>query len=246
MSMRGKLLLWALLLAFLGIGYLELGPKTARADLLQSTGLQSLVDQAQTQKAAAATAPATSTVAAAEEPLWRHWFNGASTLALPAILLIAVGVAAARGVKVYEEFVEGAKEGFNVATRIMPFLVAMLAALAMFKGSGMLLILGYWLSPVLNFLGFPIDLLPLALMRPLSGSGSLGILNEILANPGSSEALKFTAAILYGSTETTFYVVTVYFGSVGLRKVRHALAAGLLADVAGMSMAVVLGKVLFG
>jgi len=80
-------------------------------------------------------------------------------------------------VKVYEEFVEGAKEGFNVATRIMPFLVAMLAALAMFKGSGMLLILGYWLSPVLNFLGFPIDLLPLALMRPLSGSGSLGILN---------------------------------------------------------------------
>ena len=246
MSMRGKLLLWALLLAFLGIGYLELGPKTARADLLQSTGLQSLVDQAQTQKAAAATAPATSTIIATEEPIWRHWFNGASTLALPAILLIAVGVAAARGVKVYEEFVEGAKEGFNVATRIMPFLVAMLAALAMFKGSGMLLILGYWLSPVLNFLGFPIDLLPLALMRPLSGSGSLGILNEILANPGSSEALKFTAAILYGSTETTFYVVTVYFGSVGLRKVRHALAAGLLADIAGMSMAVMLGKALFG
>lgn len=246
MSTRGKILLWALLLAFLGIGYLELGPKTARADLLQSTGLQSLVDQAETQKAAAAVAPVTSTVATAEEPIWRHWFNGASTLALPAILLIAVGVAAARGVKVYEEFVEGAKEGFNVATRIMPFLVAMLAALAMFKGSGMLLILGYWLSPVLNFLGFPIDLLPLALMRPLSGSGSLGILNEILTNPGSSEALKFTAAILYGSTETTFYVVTVYFGSVGLRKVRHALAAGLLADLAGMSMAVVLGKVLFG
>lgn len=246
MSMRGNLLLWTLLLAFLGIGYLELGPKTARADLLQTTGLQSLVDQAQTQKAAAAIAPTTSTIATAEEPIWRHWFNGASTLALPAILLIAVGVAAARGVKVYEEFVEGAKEGFNVATRIMPFLVAMLAALAMFKGSGMLLILGYWLSPLLNFLGFPIDLLPLALMRPLSGSGSLGILNEILANPGSSETLKFTAAILYGSTETTFYVVTVYFGSVGLRKVRHALAAGLLADTAGMSMAVVLGKVLFG
>ena len=247
MSTRGKVLLWALLLAFLGIGYLELGPKTARTDLLQSTGLQSLVDQAQSQKAAAASAvPATTTSVTTEEPLWRHWFNGASTLALPAILLIAVGVAAARGVKVYEEFVEGAKEGFNVATRIMPFLVAMLAALAMFKGSGMLLILGYWLSPVLNLLGFPIDLLPLALMRPLSGSGSLGILNEILANPGSTEALKFTAAILYGSTETTFYVVTVYFGSVGLRKVRHALAAGLLADIAGMSMAVVLGKVLFG
>jgi len=132
-----------------------------------------------------------------------------------------------------------------VATRIMPFLVAMLAAIALFKGSGILMLIGYMLKPVLDFIGFPVDLLPLALMRPLSGSGSLGLLNEILTNPASTEALKFSAAILYGSTETTFYVLAVYFGSVGIRKARHALAAGLTADVVGMTAAVIFGKLLF-
>ncbi|MDB6137596.1 MAG: hypothetical protein JWO94_668, partial [Verrucomicrobiaceae bacterium] len=130
-------------------------------------------------------------------------------------------------------------------TRIMPFLVAMLAAIALFKGSGILMMLGYFLKAPLDFIGFPVDLLPLALMRPLSGSGSLGLLNEILTNPHSTEGLKFTAAILYGSTETTFYVLAVYFGSVGIRKARHALAAGLTADLVGMTAAVVFGKLLF-
>jgi spore maturation protein SpmB len=101
------------------------------------------------------------------------------------------------------------------------------------------------LSPLLNLIGFPVDLLPLGLMRPLSGSGASGILNEILTNPNSAEWLKFSAATLYGSSETTFYVVTVYFGSVGIRKVRHALIAGLMADTVGMLMAVVLGRLFF-
>ena len=197
-------------------------------------------------KAKAASAAAASGPVSDSSLPWKKLFNGLSGLAIPAILLAAICVALARGVKVYEEFVEGAKEGFAVATRIMPFLVAMLAALALFRGSGMLMLIGHALSPVLNFLGFPVDLLPLALMRPLSGSGSLGILNDILTQPGLSEQIKFTAAILYGSTETTFYVIAVYFGSVGIRRVRHALAAGLTADLAGMTAAVIFGRLLFG
>ena len=140
---------------------------------------------------------------------------------------------------------EGAKEGFAVATRIMPFLVAMLAALAVFNSSGALLLMEYALRPVLSFIGFPVELLPMALMRPLTGSGSLGVLNDILLRPESSDLLKYTAAIMYGSTETTFYVLAVYFGSVGIRRFRHALVAGLTADFIGMVAAVFFGRLLF-
>lgn len=239
-SAKGRAWLIALLLAFAGIAALELEHDTWRPALLHATGLDQLF-----QKAAQAAGTPSTQAAAAPLTGWKLWINGASGLAIPAILLLAVSIALARGVKVYEEFVEGAKEGFGVATRIMPFLVAMLAAIALFKGSGILLLIGYFLSPLLNAIGFPADLLPLALMRPLSGSGSLGLLNEILTNPHSTETLKFTAAILYGSTETTFYVLAVYFGSVGIRKARHALAAGLTADLVGMTAAVVFGKLLF-
>ncbi len=245
-SSSGRALLIVLAIAFAGIAAFELGPKSWRTSVLANTGVQKLVNDAE-QARAASSAAAPAIAHTGESETWgMHLFNGTSTLALPFILLAAVGIAWARGVKVYEEFVEGAKEGFGVATRIMPFLVAMLAALALFKGSGMLLLLGHVLAPALNLLGFPIDLLPLALMRPLSGSGSLGILNEILTNPQASEMLKFSAATLYGSSETTFYVLTVYFGSVGIRKVRHALAAGLMADITGMMMAVLLGRLIFG
>ena len=239
-SARGRVGLALLCFAFVGVASLELGPPAWRASVLGATGLSSLLDKAQAAKPALTTALQT-----VELTGWKKLLNGASGLAIPAILLLAVGVALARGVKVYEEFVEGAKEGFAVATRIMPFLVAMLAALAVFKGSGILMLIGYLIKPVLDFIGFPVDLLPLALMRPLSGSGSLGLLNEILTNPHSTEGLKFTAAILYGSTETTFYVLAVYFGSVGIRKARHALAAGLTADLVGMTAAVVLGRLMF-
>lgn len=242
---RRKFWLIALFVAFGACATLELLPATVRADLLQSTGLSEVVAQA---KQKASPPPAAAPAASAEvqiEPTWKRLMNGGSGLAIPIVLVITLGVGLARGVKVYEEFVEGAKEGFAVATRIMPFLVAMLAALAVFNSSGMLRLLEYLLRPVLSFIGFPVELLPMALMRPLTGSGSLGVLNDILLRPEISEQLKFTAAIMYGSTETTFYVLAVYFGSVGIRRIRHALAAGLTADVVGMGMAVVLGKLLF-
>ncbi len=159
--------------------------------------------------------------------------------------MVTLGVALARKVKVYEEFVEGAKEGFGVATRIMPFLVAMMAALAIFRSSGALLLLEHMLTPLLNFIAFPVELLPMALMRPLSGSGSLGILNELLVRSDILEYIKYTAAIMFGSTETTFYVLAVYFGSVGIRRTRHALAAGLTADVVGLMVSVIIGRMMF-
>ncbi len=237
----------ALFVIFGSCAVLEFMPATARESVLTATGLSQVVEKAK-QKAAPAAKAAPNTAAAEVpqiEPAWKRFMNGGSGLAIPIVLVITLGVGMAKGVKVYEEFVEGAKEGFAVATRIMPFLVAMLAALAVFNSSGMLLLLEYLLRPVLGFIGFPVELLPMALMRPLTGSGSLGVLNDILLRPESSDLLKYTAAIMYGSTETTFYVLAVYFGSVGIRRIRHALAAGLTADVVGMGMAVIIGRMLF-
>ncbi len=250
LSMRSKIFLGIVAVLFAGMAVLELGPKHLRGDLLHQTGLSSVIEKAAERKAMAEKVlsekkTAQAQVVAAEPPVWRRVMDGASGLAIPAILLAAVGIAWVRGVRVYEEFVEGAKEGFAVATRIMPYLVAMLAVLAILRESGAFLLLEYALAPVLNLLGFPVELLTLAIMRPLSGSGAQGILNEILTRPDLSETVKFTAAILYGSTETTFYVLTVYFGSVGIRHFRHALLAGLTADFAGMIAAVFFGRLLF-
>jgi spore maturation protein SpmA len=241
---KRKFWLIALFVLFGTCAALEFLPATVRESMLQTTGLRQVVEKAK-HKAVPAAAAAAGAAETQIEPAWKRFMNGGSGLAIPIVLVITLGVGLAKGVKVYEEFVEGAKEGFAVATRIMPFLVAMLAALAVFNSSGMLLLLEYVLRPVLGFVGFPVELLPMALMRPLTGSGSLGVLNDILLRPEISEQLKFTAAIMYGSTETTFYVLAVYFGSVGIRRIRHALAAGLTADVVGMAMAVILGKLLF-
>jgi spore maturation protein SpmA len=248
---------WLTILAvlFIGVSALELGPPVWRKTVLQQSGLASVLEKSAQRKAEAmATLAKNKEMAQAnnpsetkpEPPVWRRMMDGTSGLAIPAILILAVGVAWARGVRVYEEFVDGAKEGFQVAVRIMPYLVAMLAVLAILRESGAFQLLEYALAPVLGFLGFPVELLSLALMRPLSGSGAQGILNEILTRPDLSEMVKFTAAILYGSTETTFYVLTVYFGSVGIRRFRHALMAGLTADFIGMVAAIIFGRLLFG
>jgi spore maturation protein SpmB len=154
--------------------------------------------------------------------------------------------AALKRIPVYEEFVEGAKEGWAVAVRIMPFIVAMLAALAVLRNSGALLLFQNLLRPVLEVVKFPVELVPMALMRPLSGSGSQGVLVEILTNESISDTIKYTAATMFGSTETTFYVLAVYFGSVAVRRTRHALAAGLCSDAAGMIAAVVICRAMFG
>jgi spore maturation protein SpmA len=166
--------------------------------------------------------------------------NALSILAIPFLLSFFPLYAAARGVKVYEEFVEGAKEGFGVILKIIPFLVTMLVAIGMFKGAGGIDLVSRALSPILTPLHFPTDLLPLALMRPLSGSATLALLTDIVHRLGPDNIVSLTAATIYGSTETTFYVAAVYFGAVGIKQTRHAIPAGLLADLTGVIASVII------
>ncbi len=166
--------------------------------------------------------------------------NALSILAIPFLLSFFPVYAAARGIKVYDEFVEGAKESFNVILRIIPFLVTMLVAIGMFKGAGGIDLLTKLLSPILTPLHFPTDLVPLALMRPLSGSATLALLTDIVHRLGPDNIVSLTAATIYGSTETTFYVAAVYFGSVGIKQTRHAIPAGLLADLTGVIASVII------
>ncbi|MBI2517693.1 MAG: nucleoside recognition protein [Opitutae bacterium] len=168
-----------------------------------------------------------------------------SLLAVPFLLLFFPVYASLRGVKVYEEFVEGAKEGFQVALRVIPFLVAILVAIGMFRGAGGIEALKSALAPLLTPLGFPPDLLPMVLVRPLSGSATTGLFTELIQRLGPDALTSRMAGTIFGSTETTFYVIAVYFGSVAVRRARHAVAAGLFADFVGVVASVVICRLMF-
>jgi spore maturation protein B len=164
---------------------------------------------------------------------------------LLALLIVAVPVYGyLRGVKVYEAFVEGAKEGFEVALRILPFLVAILAAVGAARGAGAMDALARLLSPITAPLGLPPEVLPLAIVRPFSGSGATGILTSILNDPslGPDSMAGRIGSMVQGSTETTFYVLSVYCGAVGIVKYRHALVVGLLADATGVVASVLIAR----
>jgi len=169
-----------------------------------------------------------------------------SLLAIPAIIFSFVVYGFFKKVKIYEVFVEGAKEGFNVAVRIIPYLVAMLAAIGIFRAGGAMDFLILIISPITNLIGFPAEALPMALMRPLSGSGALGIMTETIAVHGPDSFIGILVSTLMGSTETTFYVLALYFGAVGISKMRHAVTVGILADIAGALGAFLITKILFG
>jgi spore maturation protein SpmA len=172
-----------------------------------------------------------------------------SYVAIPFLLAFFPLYAALRGIKVYEEFVEGAKEGFEVAVRIIPYLVAIIAAVAMFRAAGGIDLITRALGPALAAINFPPDLLPLALMRPLSGSGANGLFAELVRPDGPhgpDSLIAQMGATIMGSTETTFYVIAVYFGSVAIRRTRHAVPAGLCADLAGITASVIICNLVFG
>ena len=169
-----------------------------------------------------------------------------SLMAIPLMLAFFPLYASLRGLKVYAEFVEGGKEGLQVTVRIIPFLVAMLMAIGMFRGSGGMGMLTDFLRPTLTRIGFPADLLPLVMMRPLSGSGTQGIFVDLLNHFPPDSLIVRTAGTIFGSTETTFYVLAVYFGSVAIRRTRHAVAAGLIADFTGVVASVIICRVMFG
>ncbi|MFH0734368.1 MAG: nucleoside recognition domain-containing protein [bacterium] len=169
-----------------------------------------------------------------------------SILAIPAIIFSFVTYGFFKKVKIYETFIEGAKEGFNVAIRIIPYLVAMLVAIGVFRAGGAMDFLTMVLQPVTSLIGMPAEALPMALMRPLSGSGSLGVMAEIMKVHGPDSFIGILVSTLFGSSETTFYVIAVYFGSVNIRKTRHALPAGLFADLGGTLAAIFIVRLLFG
>lgn len=152
----------------------------------------------------------------------------------------------ARGVKVYESLVEGAKDGFQVALKIIPYLVAILVAVGMFRASGCLDVFVSLVSPLTSPLGLPAEAVPMAVLRPLSGSGAYGVMSEILTARGPDSYLGYLVSTMQGSTDTTFYVLAVYFGAVGVKKTRHAVPAGLLADAAGIAAAVFICHAIWG
>lgn len=178
--------------------------------------------------------------------LFRALVNLVSILTIPLMILVFLSWGFAKKVKVYEVFVEGAKDGFSTAVRIIPYLVAMLFGIAIFRASGAMEVLTSVLAPVTNLIGMPAETLPMALLRPLSGSGSLGLMTELMKTHGPDSFIGVLVSTMYGSSETTFYVLAVYFGSVNIKNTRHAVPAGLIADLFGMLGAVFICRILFG
>lgn len=165
---------------------------------------------------------------------------------IPALMLAFLTFGLARGVRIYEVFVEGARDGFQVAVRIIPYLVAILVAVGMLRASGALGVFVQWITPITAPLGLPGEAIPMALLRPLSGSGAYGVLTDTLPVVGPDSYTGYLISTFQGSTETTFYVLAVYFGAVQIRRVRHALAAALTADVAGIIGAIIACSILYG
>jgi spore maturation protein SpmB len=165
---------------------------------------------------------------------------------LPALMAAILLYGLSKGVKVYEALVSGAREGFDVAKRIIPYLVAILVAVAMFRASGALGLLIGAISPLTQAIGMPAEALPMALMRPLSGSGAYGILAETMRANGPDSLVGYMVSTFQGSTETTFYVIAVYFGAVQVKRVRHTLATCLIADLVGIIAAVWICVAMYG
>jgi spore maturation protein B len=169
----------------------------------------------------------------------RAVLDGISLWAIPVLLVVIPLVGIIRGVKVYDVFIEGAKEGFDVAVKIIPFLVGILVAIGMFRGSGAMDLLMAALRPIVVRTGFPAELVPLTILRSLTGSGSLAFTTDLIKTHGPDSLIARMAATLYGSSETTFYVLAVYFGAVGIRRTRHAVLAALVGDIVAAIAAVV-------
>ncbi len=165
--------------------------------------------------------------------------------AIPGVLFAIVLYGYLRGVNVFEVFLAGAREGLKTAAEILPALVALIASVGIFKASGALDLLTVALSPAMRLLGLPAEVLPLALLRPVSGSGAMVIFTELLSRFGPDSTIGRIASVLEGSTETTFYTIAVYFGAAGIRKTRHTAPAAVAADLVGFVMSGIAVRLLF-
>ena len=167
-----------------------------------------------------------------------------SIWAIPVVVALVAFYAICKKVPVYSVFTEGAKEGFSTAIMIIPYLVAMLCAIGMFRASGAMDFICDLLAPVTNVIGLPSEVLPMAIMRSFSGGGAEGMMADLLAQYGTQSQIGRIASVALGSTETTFYVVAVYFGSVGISNTRHSIAAGLLGDLASLIAATLIVNII--
>lgn len=177
--------------------------------------------------------------------MFQSIMNIISLYALPAILLLILTMGLCKKVPLYETFTDGAKDGFKVAVNIIPYLVAIIVAISMFRASGIIEMAGNILQPVLVHFNIPTDTIPIMLVRSLSGSAALGVFSDIANNLGPDDYATKLAAVMVGSSETTFYVLAVYFGAVGISKLRYALIVGLLADFIGIVAAVSVCNMMF-
>ena len=168
-----------------------------------------------------------------------------SLWALPAIILIILTVAILKKVPIYETFIEGAKNGVKVTGNIIPYLVAIIVAVSMLRASGAIDAVAHICSGFLDKIHLPADVLPLAFVRSLSGSAAVGVFSDIVANNDVESYTSKLSAIMLGSSETTFYVLTVYFGAIGIKKYRYALLTGLCADFIGIVMAIIVARMFF-
>jgi spore maturation protein B len=176
----------------------------------------------------------------------RAVLDAVSTWAIPLLLAGIPLLALARRVKVYPAFVEGAKGGFETAIRIVPPLVAIFVALGMLRASGAIDAAARLLAPVIDPLGVPASVLPMILVRPLSGGAALGVVGDVLRSEGPESYAGRLVSVMAGSTETTFYVLAVYMGAVRISRYRQALPAALLADLTGFTAAVIVVRLVFG
>ena len=172
-------------------------------------------------------------------------FEIISAAILPVMILIILTLGIIKRVPIYEEFIEGAKDGFKVSITIIPYLVALIVAIGMFRASGAL----DWFTNAFNFLlvkfSIPADIVPIMFTRSLSGSATLGLFSELAASNGANSFVTLLAAIMVGSSETTFYVLSVYFGSIGVKKFKYAVLVGIIADITGIVLAIWAAKMFF-
>mgnify|MGYP000861556909 FL=1 len=172
--------------------------------------------------------------------------SGLSSYVIPLVIMLIPLVGLVRGVNVYEVFVEGAKHGIKTVVNILPYLIAMLLAVNMFKASGAMDIIVNTLGRFTSVIGFPAQVLPLAILRPLSGGASLGVAVGLMREYGPDSYIGVLTSMIYGSSETTLYVLSVYFGAVGIKRMRYALVAGLVSDVIGVLASCLIVRLMFG
>lgn len=177
--------------------------------------------------------------------MFQTFMNIISLWALPAILLLILTIGLFKKIPLYETFTEGAKDGFKVSVNIIPYLVAIIVAISMLRASGIIEMTGHILAPILNWFNVPVDTIPIMIVRSLSGSAALGVFSDIAHTLGPDDYATKLAAIMVGSSETTFYVLAVYFGAVGISKLRYALIVGLIADFIGIVAAISVCNLMF-